>query len=103
MINLENSYRFYTNKACQFLPCHDVESTEDFNCMFCYCPLYFLEDCGGNYEMKHGIKDCGKCLIPHRPKGYDYINKKIGEINEQRVMEQFAKEDKEKEEKEKEK
>ena len=51
-----------------------MKNLEDFNCMFCYCPLYFLEDCGGNYTYIKGIKDCSNCLIPHKPKGYDYIN-----------------------------
>lgn len=92
---MENSYRFYTNKDCKFLPCHRVKNTEDFNCMFCYCPLYFLEDCGGNYEDSYGIKDCSNCLIPHKPNGYDYINKKIEEINEKKVMERFGRDKKE--------
>ncbi|MEW8973221.1 MAG: cysteine-rich small domain-containing protein [Tissierellaceae bacterium] len=86
---MENSYRFYNNKACQYLPCHKVENVDEFNCMFCYCPLYFLEECGGNYKDNHGIKDCSNCLIPHRPNGYDHINKIIMEINEKRVMEKF--------------
>ncbi len=87
---MENSYRFYTNKDCVYLPCHKLEATEDFNCMFCYCPLYFLEDCGGNYQDNNGIKDCSNCLIPHRPEGYDYINKKIGQVNEKIIMERFG-------------
>lgn len=89
---MENSYRFYTNKDCVYLPCHKVSSTEDFNCMFCYCPLYFLKECGGNYKDTHGIKDCSDCLIPHKPNGYDYINKKIGEYNEEIIMKKFGRE-----------
>lgn len=88
---MENSYRFYTNKDCQYLPCHKVESTDDFNCMFCYCPLYLLEDCGGKYIINYGIKDCSSCLIPHKPNGYDYINKKIVEVNDKK-MDAFIKE-----------
>ena len=61
-----------------------MKNVEDFNCMFCYCPLYFLEDCGGNYSYINGIKDCSNCLIPHKPKGYDYINKKIMAENNKR-------------------
>lgn len=49
--------------------------------MFCYCPLYFLEECGGNYKISAGIKDCTDCIIPHKYSGYDYINKKIKEEN----------------------
>lgn len=91
---MENSYRFYTNKDCIYLPCHKTDDVDNFNCMFCYCPLYFLEECGGNYKMSHGIKDCSNCLLPHKVAGYDYINKKIGEINEKRVMESFNKDKK---------
>jgi len=78
---MENSYRFYTNKDCQYFPCHKVENEEDLNCMFCYCPLYLMEECGGNYRNTGGVKDCSYCLIPHMPKGYDYINSKIVEFN----------------------
>lgn len=81
---MENSYRFYLNKACEYFPCHQVKDSSEFNCMFCYCPLYFLENCGGNNKLYNGIKDCSDCLIPHSPKGYDYINKKIMEVNEER-------------------
>ncbi len=87
---MENSYRFYTNKDCIYLPCHKVDSTEDFNCMFCYCPLYFLEECGGNHDDSSGIKDCSNCLIPHRPNGYDYINEKIAEVNIEKINKKFG-------------
>lgn len=88
---MENSYRFYRNLDCNYFPCHKVENEEEFNCMFCYCPLYLMEDCGGNYENKYGIKDCSNCLVPHRPKGYDHINKKIEEYNAKRVEEALKK------------
>lgn len=97
---MENSYRFYTNKDCMYLPCHKVDDIENFNCLFCYCPLYFIEDCGGNYVDKRGVKDCSNCLIPHRPSGYDYITKKIGEINIEKVKARLKMEDMEKENKE---
>lgn len=42
---MKNSYRFYCNKDCQYFPCHEVKNEDDFNCMFCYCPLYLLDDC----------------------------------------------------------
>lgn len=88
---MENSYRFFANTACQYRPCHDIGESdlEDFNCLFCYCPLYFLEDCGGNHKDNNGIKDCSDCLIPHRPGGYDYINKKIGEINSKKALDYY--------------
>lgn len=80
---MDNSYRFYRNMDCDYFPCHKVSDDEQFNCLFCYCALYFLEECGGNYQMFNGIKDCSNCTIPHSPKGYDYINNKIKEHNEQ--------------------
>lgn len=87
---MENSYRFYNNKDCQYLPCHEVKNVDEFNCMFCYCPLYFMGECGGNHKDNNGIKDCSDCLIPHKPNGYDYMNKKIMEYNEKKVMERFG-------------
>lgn len=67
------SSRFFSNRACQYFPCHAGLDAASFNCLFCYCPLYFLEDCGGNYRLRRGIKDCTACLRPHRPEGYDEI------------------------------
>ena len=81
---MENSYRFYRNTACQYFPCHKVQKEEEFNCMFCYCPLYLMDDCGGKFRYSNGIKDCTDCLLPHRPNGYDYINSKIMEHNRNR-------------------
>ena len=75
-----NNYKFFNNKDCQYFPCHKVKNEEEFNCLFCYCPLYLMEDCGGNYSIKRNIKDCSKCLIPHSLKGYDYINAKLMEV-----------------------
>lgn len=81
MSNIDNSFRYYKNLDCKYFPCHKVESSEVFNCMFCYCPLYFLKECGGYYKISSGIKDCTDCIIPHKYSGYDYINKKIVEEN----------------------
>lgn len=81
---MENSYRFFQNKDCAYFPCHKVNDESNFNCLFCYCPLYALGDsCGGNCTYtQDGIKDCSACLIPHSPKGYDYINGKFMELAE---------------------
>lgn len=75
---MEASYRFFSNRKCEYFPCH--EGVKDFNCLFCYCPLYMMEDCGGNRKMlAGGVKDCSNCLIPHRFEGYDHIQKKLGQ------------------------
>lgn len=69
------SYKFFQNDKCEYFPCHAPQ--EDFNCMFCFCPLY-QKDCGGNYTiLSNGIKDCSSCIIPHF--NYDYIIEKLRE------------------------
>ena len=81
---MEHSYRFYQNRECEYFPCHKVSNEEEFNCLFCFCPLYALgSGCGGNCSYtKEGIKDCSACLLPHSPKGYDYIPDKFKEVAE---------------------
>ena len=68
-------YKFFQNKECEYFPCHKVDNPEDFNCLFCYCPLYFLGDkCGGNFQYtKSGIKSCVNCNRPHLRENYDEI------------------------------
>jgi len=78
---MKNCYKFFQNKECEYFPCHKVENSDNFNCLFCYCALYFLKDCGGNCSYINGIKDCTNCLIPHSEKGYDYIVNRIMEEN----------------------
>ncbi|MCT4660437.1 MAG: cysteine-rich small domain-containing protein [Tissierellales bacterium] len=74
---MEN-YKFFQNNKCEFFPCHKIKNKDEFNCLFCYCPLYALgKDCGGNFKIKNGIKDCSDCLIPHTTGGYEYIMSKI--------------------------
>ena len=79
---MEHSYRFYQNRECEYFPCHKVRNEEEFNCLFCFCPLYALgSGCGGNCSYtKEGLKDCSACLLPHSPKGYDYITDKFKEV-----------------------
>ena len=81
---MEHSYRFFQNKDCRYFPCHRTAEESEFNCLFCYCPLYALGDkCGGNCcWTEGGIKDCSQCRIPHSPNGYDYINSKFMELAE---------------------
>lgn len=74
----KNSYEYFQNIECEYFPCHK-KNGEYFNCLFCYCPLYLIKECGGNYIYYKGVKDCSNCLIPHSEGGYDYINKKLKE------------------------
>lgn len=77
-------YRFFTNKKCEYFPCHKNVPEEEFNCLFCYCPLYMLGDkCGGNFKYtQKGIKDCSNCTIPHAKGGYEHVISKMGLVIE---------------------
>lgn len=72
---MKNSHRFFENRECKYFPCHG--GTGEFNCLFCYCPLYMEKNCPGNpgYLEKNGkkIKDCTNCTFPHRPENYDKV------------------------------
>ena len=80
----ENSHVFFRNIDCKYFPCHATKHPEDFNCLFCYCPLYVLGDrCGGHFTYNaKGVKDCSQCMIPHTSKGYAYILSRFPEIAE---------------------
>lgn len=77
-------YSFFCNEKCEYFPCHKTNHPKDFNCLFCYCPLYTLgEKCGGNFQYtENGIKDCTNCTLPHKKENYGYIIGKYGEIME---------------------
>ena len=76
------SYKFFQNLECEFFPCAPTDKPEEFSCIFCFCPLYQYDDCGGLFTVLHnGIKDCSDCLIPHHD--YDYVIAKIKEKNQE--------------------
>ena len=77
-------YAFFQNRDCEFFPCHKGADPENFNCLFCYCPLYALgKKCGGNCSFtESGIKDCSGCLVPHRRENYGRIIARFGELCE---------------------
>ena len=71
------------NLQCEYFPCHKVSDIKNFNCLFCFCPLYHIDDCGGSFTYtKNGIKNCQDCIIPHQKENYGSIMKKCGVINE---------------------
>lgn len=80
---MKNNFSFFQNTDCEYFPCHKLNE-EDFNCLFCYCPLYALGDkCGGNFRYTNdNIKDCSYCPIPHTQKGYLHIQSKLSDIIE---------------------
>ena len=77
-------YAFFQNRACEFFPCHKTDKPDQFNCLFCYCPLYALgKQCGGNYRyLENGVKDCSACLLPHRKENYGRVNERFSELAE---------------------
>ena len=72
---MENSHRFFENRECRYFPCH--KGLKDFNCLFCYCPMYNLEHCPGNPRFidkgERKIKDCSDCTFPHKPENYEKV------------------------------
>ena len=76
--------KFFSHKECEFFPCHKTEDPDNFNCLFCYCPLYPLGDqCKGNFTYTvTGVKDCTNCLVPHGRNSYDYIAGRFYELDQ---------------------
>ena len=67
----ECHYSFFQHKECEFFPCHKTDHPKDFNCLFCYCPLFALgKECKGNFR------------IPHTRKSYSYIISRFSELME---------------------
>lgn len=78
------NYSFFRHAECEYFPCHPTEDKENFNCLFCYCPLYVLgEECGGNFcYTEKGVKDCTACTFPHKRENYGKILERYGKIME---------------------
>ena len=67
-------FKGFENKQCEFFPCHQLPkradgTTRTFNCLNCWCGLYFLE-CPGPYKVfedANGLKrkDCTDCYLNH--------------------------------------
>ena len=77
-------YAFFQNRECEYFPCHAGVPEEDFNCLFCYCPLYTLgERCGGQFTYtERGIKSCVGCAFPHVREHYDAVLARFPELAE---------------------
>lgn len=80
----EKKYAFFQNRECEYFPCHKTDDPENFNCLFCYCPLYALgRKCGGNFRYTDkGIKDCSGCCFPHKRGNYDKVVSRYSDIVE---------------------
>ena len=72
-MNFDHSY--FCNRACEYFPCHKGADPDNFNCLFCFCPLYALGDrCGGQFVyLDNGCKDCSRCLFPHLRENYQAV------------------------------
>jgi len=75
---MDNSYRFFNNHDCKYMPCHKDIAPKDLNCLFCFCPMNHFEDCPGNPRFitkddGRVIKDCSYCDFPHRAENYEAI------------------------------
>lgn len=88
--SVEDTSRFYSNYTCKYFPCHKTDS-EQFNCIFCYCPMYYLHACLGKpkYMQSGGstIKDCTECDYSHRPENYGNIIGYLIEMKRGRIKE----------------
>ena len=74
----EYSFSFTQNRSCEYFPCHSIKNEDAFSCLFCYCPLYLIPDCGGDFSLlPNGMKDCSSCLLPHKEESYKYIVEKL--------------------------
>ena len=75
-------YSFFQHRDCEFFPCHPTDRPEDFNCLFCYCPLYaFGRQCGGCFRyLENGVKDCSECVFPHRRENYSRVQERLARL-----------------------
>ncbi len=75
-------YSFFQNRECEYFPCHKGVPEDEFNCLFCYCPLYLSgRECGGGFRYtKNGVKDCTACSVPHRKDNYGYMLERFREL-----------------------
>lgn len=84
MENSKRRYAFFQNRDCEKFPCHSQVRAVDFNCLFCYCPLYTLGPrCGGQFTYtERGVKSCTECPFPHVRGNYDAVLARFPELAE---------------------
>jgi len=78
----DKNFSFFQHTKCEYFPCHPIGDVSEFNCLFCYCPLYALGDeCGGNFRYSpSGAKDCSLCVLPHRRGNYGMFLEKFDRV-----------------------
>lgn len=79
---MADEYSYFSHRKCEYFPCHKDADPDNFNCLFCYCPLYMLgKECGGNFHYTpEGRKDCSDCLFPHKRENYRAVIGRYGDI-----------------------
>ena len=79
---MNHNYAYFSNRSCEYFPCHKGADPDNFNCLFCFCPLYVLGDrCGGQFTyLKNGRKDCSGCIYPHLRQNYNAILARYQEL-----------------------
>lgn len=79
---MPKNYTYFSHRECEYFPCHRDADPDNFNCLFCYCPLYVLgEHCGGQFAyLRSGRKDCSGCLYPHLRENYAAVTGRYEEI-----------------------
>ena len=79
---MSKEYSYFSHRACEYFPCHKDADPNNFNCLFCFCPLYTLgSKCEGSFTyLANGNKDCSNCLYPHLRENYDAIMEKYPDI-----------------------
>ncbi len=77
-------FAFFQNSKCEYFPCHNTSEPNNFSCLFCFCPLYSLnEECGGNFKYNEaGIKCCDECVFPHSRENYGSVIENVGKLYE---------------------
>lgn len=78
------NHKFMQNRECEYFPCHKIDNPEEFNCLFCFCPLYALKDqCGGDFVyLPNGVKSCVGCTKTHVKDGYNHVAKQFKKLTE---------------------
>lgn len=82
---MKASASFFQNRSCEHFPCHEGVDPDEFNCLFCYCPLYALGDtCGGSFRYtKNGVKVCTDCTLLHAgDEGANIVKERFPELKE---------------------
>ena len=82
---MKASSSFFQNRDCEHFPCHEGVALDEFNCLFCYCPLYGLGDaCGGSFRYSaSGVKVCTDCTLLHvGDAGAEIVRQRFPELKE---------------------